>query len=1348
MKETALKYQLLAELLRSLEAEGFTFGVGKHLQMQQLLAQLPAEVTIEDFAPIFAPLLCTSDKEQQRFYEIFADSLARVEAVNTPPKSAVIEPIDATQKRLKWLLWILGIPVLVALGYLVYQDIGQVVHERPKVLKNIPFTIEPDSTVIKKIPTEELTDFVPIVRLGMGRDSVQRVDSTRFGRYEVKDSLRIQFRADTLVGQDSAYVFLYDSLGHCATVLLNAIIKKSPPRLATEKSDSVTTAAYTPRFRPIENYPYPNDILSLQVDPVGGVETFIAKHIHWLKPLFLFLAALLFWVIIKYRESKRRKLIAELESKNKPPYIWNIDIPNVENIELGEDYDQVLNKLRQRTADEYRRLDLAQTVKATIQNAGMVDFRYRQMTRPPEYLLLIDQQSGSNHQAQLFDYLYRSFREEEIYIERFFFDGDPRLCYNAAYPAGIALKELQQRFYNARLLLVTNGYSLLSPFSGKLAKWTDLFSPWQQRSLLSPRPTADWGRREQQLEERFRVLPASLQGLDYLVEQWDAGEDANFSDWAAKVTDAPRTAIELTGGLIPSLKQHYSPEMLRWIAACAVYPALHWDLTLYLGQLLATPDQPLLSVANLMQLNRLPWLVQGEMPPEVRALLIDWLEQHHPATLQLVRERLQDVLQQNQPPQDSVAWEDYSMNIALNEWLRTQDQQRKKELEKEIAQKLEAGIEADFTVVKYLDRERTPLDFMVPNSWKKYIHHGGRTGLGWKEIWKEVLAAGLLWLGLLALVIWYQPKEICAGELVTDLPFMEEGKVLCIATPADRILLNEWLAREALGRREFETVDSLIEDSSNQPIDLLQYPILSSDSLYSESIMNLAVDYYNFGVPYGNQADSLLQLQDTLYQSQRDSACIYHFAAAYRLDSLNNSIRNAQRWCLNSNITYPLASFGLSKSDCCAPCTVEVINASRDASYYNWDFGNGETSQEARPFAPSYEQPGTYTIQLIARNAQATDTLSKSFEICDSTVIIDKDVDTDGDGIVDSEDECPDKRGIVQNKGCPKGIVKWQKEIDIFYSNVLEAMKTKVAAQTDNVALVEDYKKRLSDARLKKIDELKKINPEINDWLVGLFKIEANELLLELRKKIIKESIDAQPTDPTTSADCPSCPEMVFVQGGTFEMGCTEEQSNCKDDEKPVHSVTLSDFYIGKYEVTQQQWQNIMGDNPSSFKGCANCPVESVSWNDIQDFIIKLNQRTDRNYRLPTEAEWEYAARGGQKSKMYLFAGSNDADTVAWYYYNSANKTEEVGTRISNELGIYDMSGNVWERCQDLYGIYPSTAQTNPRGANNGSFRVIRGGSWDFNPRYCRVASRSRSGPEFSGSSGGFRLVHSSADKQ
>ena len=211
---------------------------------------------------------------------------------------------------------------------------------------------------------------------------------------------------------------------------------------------------------------------------------------------------------------------------------------------------------------------------------------------------------------------------------------------------------------------------------------------------------------------------------------------------------------------------------------------------------------------------------------------------------------------------------------------------------------------------------------------------------------------------------------------------------------------------------------------------------------------------------------------------------------------------------------------------------------------------------------------------------------------------------------------------------------------------------------------------------------------------------------------------------------------MIRVAGGTFQMGSDDGDS----DEKPVHSVTLSSYSIGETEVTQALWTAVMGNNPSDFKG-NNLPVEMVSWNDCQTFIRKLNDLTGENFRLPTEAEWEFAARGGNRSRGYKYAGSDNPAEVAWYFGNSGRRTHAVKTKSPNELGLYDMSGNVYEWCSDWKGSYSSSSATNPKGPSSGSNRVNRGGSWINDAEFCRVANHNDFTPSYSSDFLGLRLV-------
>lgn len=215
---------------------------------------------------------------------------------------------------------------------------------------------------------------------------------------------------------------------------------------------------------------------------------------------------------------------------------------------------------------------------------------------------------------------------------------------------------------------------------------------------------------------------------------------------------------------------------------------------------------------------------------------------------------------------------------------------------------------------------------------------------------------------------------------------------------------------------------------------------------------------------------------------------------------------------------------------------------------------------------------------------------------------------------------------------------------------------------------------------------------------------------------------------------------MVLVEGGTFEMGLPDTSTvEGASDRQPRHRVTVGSFYISKYEVTQALWIAVMDSNPSLHIMCYGCPVDNISWNDAQLFISKLNTMTKSHYRLPTEAEWEYAAEGGNKSQDYIYSGSNNINKVGWYY--TLTGTHQIGLKLPNELGLYDMTGNISEWCYDWFGKYTANEQTNPVGPATGTLRVLRGGNWLVRDEGCTNTSRGALPPSFHDKSTGLRLI-------
>lgn len=259
-----------------------------------------------------------------------------------------------------------------------------------------------------------------------------------------------------------------------------------------------------------------------------------------------------------------------------------------------------------------------------------------------------------------------------------------------------------------------------------------------------------------------------------------------------------------------------------------------------------------------------------------------------------------------------------------------------------------------------------------------------------------------------------------------------------------------------------------------------------------------------------------------------------------------------------------------------------------------------------------------------------------------------------------------------------------------------------------------------------------KVNVAIRVLFLLLTVMPVTDVLGQARKNQSTTSVKKKPASkPRTIEQMVSelAPNMVYVEGGSFMMGTDYDDNDffeIKDDETPAHKVTISSYYICKYEVTQELWQAVMGDNPSKFKG-ARLPVENMRWEVCQEFINRLNSLTGETYRLPTEAEWEFAARGGNKSKGFKYAGSNSLGEVAWYDDNSGNKTHNVGTKKPNELGLYDMSGNACEWCNDWYSetYYNYSKDTvNPKGPSGGKLHVYRGGDYFLSSKFHRVTNR------------------------
>ena len=445
---------------------------------------------------------------------------------------------------------------------------------------------------------------------------------------------------------------------------------------------------------------------------------------------------------------QRRPLVVELDECTAPPFSWNI-IPEQaqgrSEITIGEEFDQTLLRLRRREVAESRSLDLKASIKATIQGGGFPVIEFRHLTRPPEYLLLVERSSYNDHRAGLFDYLYQTLRNNQVFVERFFYDGDIRICRNEKYPSGLKLPELREKFANARLVILGTGVKLISPNTGKLASWAIPLTTWNVRAMLTPVPRTQWTRRENILEKTFTLLPASIKSLQFIADTPDSlgMRYTAMPDYIKRLAEVEPISID-EGHLLYNLRQHFDRPLLCWIASCAIYPALHYDLTLGLGRLLSDFfNQNLLTATNLLSLSRLPWFTQGRIPASSRNELLEYLDARHPEPKQQVLLYLQGLMENNPPPRESVAWAEHQINLSL---LKSKTQEVP---DTETLEELRA-------VVKRLDRDVMVGDFVLPEAWEKILE---QLGSNFEE------------------VVFEKPKSSITVLILTPLPIEYEAVV-------------------------------------------------------------------------------------------------------------------------------------------------------------------------------------------------------------------------------------------------------------------------------------------------------------------------------------------------------------------------------------------------------------------------------------------------------------------------------------------------------------------------------------------------------------------------------------------
>jgi hypothetical protein len=581
MGQTTGKYQLIANFLYRLEREGYPLGVGTHIRAQELLARLPDDIPLDQLHSYLVPIFARSGVEQERFRGYFNDALEFVEVMNRPTP-----PQKRFRIRSKYLKAALAIATLILLP-LLYISIEQMLHEDKNEYKGptewvVDFKVEEGTKTNHICVDDGIEGFGKVIGKADAEGLIESDGDYGYGEYSMKGNCLV-FDASNVLGiADTIEVEMRNIINRTITV-------KFVPEI-TGQEEIVVQPIPGMKQMLQKSLPFPESVDNITLPPPSPWAVF---YDQWQK-LFItgywILAGILIWLMHKWRNERRthreKHLVAELETKDSPPYVWNLRLENKGDLTLDDEAGMTLRKLRERAKDDIEQFSITETIAKTIQKGGRFSPQFEALTKPAEYLMLIERSNANDHRAKLYDSIFKIFQSNEVFVERYFFDADVRVCFSEEYRNGIKLSELSKKYSGIRLIIIGTGHSLLNPMSGRLAKWAQIFEDWPQRAIMTPKPMDSWTRRENRLGEMFTVLPAHHKALAYWVDSLKNGVQRDFDTWLKQLPDAQTISVRFDGDTVATLRKYFNEPYLQWIAACAVYPALYWDLTVHLGNII------------------------------------------------------------------------------------------------------------------------------------------------------------------------------------------------------------------------------------------------------------------------------------------------------------------------------------------------------------------------------------------------------------------------------------------------------------------------------------------------------------------------------------------------------------------------------------------------------------------------------------------------------------------------------------------------------------------------------------------------------------------------------------------
>jgi formylglycine-generating enzyme required for sulfatase activity len=1074
----------------------------------------------------------------------------------------------------------------------------------------------------------------------------------------------------------------------------------------------------------------------------------------WVWLLFLLPLLPAAWLLWHWWKKRRETPAAESDAEmadryplhDKGPYFIPY-LPPDGKISTPPDFFRMAEVLRRREESERREVDVPASVRATVDRGGFPTLLDRRDTTPPNYLFLIERPDSRDQQGRLFERLATFLENQDAPLVAYYHDGNYHSFWNDAKPDGVSFSYLHRQYPGHRLVLIGTGHALANPYDTRLPALRraplEALLYWKKALFLSTMPVSAWAAPEVLLHRHFLLFPADTAGIRAGLEALEVLEEYEpgpYLKWEAALAKNrpdpdPRSRLWETAEQHREFLSAAPAADFKWLCGLAVAVQPDFALTVAIGKKMGVE----VTHDGLLRLSRIPWLSRNEPDTRLRLELLDCLSADEE---RLARQAVAEELDAEDVQKDiagGFAELDWKANRAIHRFaLDPNDPDQRRTL----LELMQLGLlsegqlrELDGIVERRLNRRRKSgpagSGFADPAGalFAEYMHR--------KPLFTPALTGALLLvalsLGLCAAGWWQQrhwqqnPEQAPAQQQeVVDSALIWHNEAVRMALKiraeedyavwagplqdtarlADSLFeraIRDWSGEYLLDE---ETEPYIHRQNFRFNMAAQRFNFFLTDSVGGEALNAAAEEFTRLATTVREQVVNNGVPQESPRQIAQDTFKVYSFSeiTTANINALHGLglCKYFQYRATKDTFLLPGAGPQNRAGEVLLAAAVSAYNdllLGSDSLYFdtlsmpvNLEtllFPEKETGKEQCRLVPRRRQP------LVLRNRALSQ---------------------------------PEFDELLKN---PTGRLNQETYLDI------------VPGETEVVYL--------DSVRLSYKIRYKGIT-----GYVPIF-VGNKPTLLPCGAGTADTAQDTRRMIRSNTTARRSGLEMVPLQGGTFIMGCRDEKrdGDCSDDEKPPHGVTLHDFSIGKYEVTQADWRQVMGSDPPELynTGCDQCPVEGVSWNDAQEFIKKLNAQTGKTYRLPSEAEWEYAARGGTKSREFLYSGSNKLDEVGWYEENyksgntngSQKATRPVGALAANELGLYDMSGNVWEWVEDdrhsNYNGAPTDGRVwldSPRGTN----RVLRGGYWHSTALGCRAACRGGNAPARRNGSIGFRLAH------